>query len=465
MATSERNDAVAVLRTLRANGHVAYFAGGCVRDLLLGLSPKDYDVATDATPDRVRRLFPDTQAVGAAFGVILVRQRRSVIEVATFRADGRYTDGRRPDEVRFSTPDADAARRDFTINGLFLDPAGDGGEDRVIDFVGGRADLDAKVIRAIGNPAERFAEDHLRILRAVRFAARLGFDLDPTTREQIVAHAGHLPRISPERIAEELRKILVGPPAAMGWELLRELGLVPVIFRFLPQTSPSPGTPAEGEGVLGVEHVPPNRNHPNTLPECRESEPEFVTRSLVAASIPPASFGHGLTLASLDFLWHRSGRPADIVPWLTKAMTGKIVRGLRQGLKISNDESAEVEGILAGIGTVLAEPRPGVAKLKRFLATPTSAAARAVLEAMTKCDLRRTRIESMLPQLSELDKTEVAPPPLINGDDLTAVGAEPGPRFKVALDAAYDAQLEGRATDRSTAMAIAWAIVAGNSDS
>jgi poly(A) polymerase len=413
MATSERNDALSVLRTLRGNGHIAYFAGGCVRDLLLGLSPKDYDVATDATPDRVRKLFPDTQAVGAAFGVILVRQRRSVIEVATFRADGRYTDGRRPDEVRFSTPEADAARRDFTINGLFLDPVEADREDRVIDFVGGRADLDARIVRAIGDPAERFAEDHLRILR-------------------IMSHAGHLPRISPERIGEELRKILVGPQAAMGWKLLQELTLSPVIFRFLPAVE---STPAEREANGG--------------------EP----RSLVSAAVPPGSIGLGLALASLDYFRHAAGAPPDVRPWLAKPMVGKIVRGLRQGLKISNDESAEVEGILTGIGTVLAEPAARVAGLKRFLATPTSAAARAVLDAMALCDLHRERIESVRPELAELDLGDVAPVPLIKGDDLTAAGAQPGPRFKLALDAAYDAQLEGRVTDRDAAMAIAWGIV------
>src|SRR5687768_567649 len=164
---STREDALAVVRRLRDAGHVAYFAGGCVRDLLLGLEPKDYDVATDAPPERVRSLFNRTQAVGAAFGVILVRQRDSQVEVATFRSDGRYDDGRRPTGVRFTTAEEDARRRDFTINGLFLDPL-DG--DKVIDFVGGQEDLKAGRLRAIGDPDARFAEDHLRLLRAVRFA-------------------------------------------------------------------------------------------------------------------------------------------------------------------------------------------------------------------------------------------------------------------------------------------------------
>src|SRR5690348_11567666 len=170
-----REDAVQIVQALRAAGHAAYFAGGCVRDLLLGMEPKDYDVATDAPPQKVRSLFRNTQAVGQAFGVILVRLGRSVVEVATFRSDGAYVDGRRPSEVRFTTAEEDARRRDFTINGLFLDPLGAGTEPgvegRVIDYVGGREDLRAKVIRAIGDPDARFEEDHLRLLRAVRFAA------------------------------------------------------------------------------------------------------------------------------------------------------------------------------------------------------------------------------------------------------------------------------------------------------
>src|SRR3954471_7154893 len=172
---SDRDDALAVVRRLREAGHVAYFAGGCVRDELLGLHPTDYDVATDAPPPRVRELFQNTQAVGAAFGVILVHHRRSVIEVATFRADLEYRDGRRPEGVRFTTAEEDAKRRDFTINGLFLDPV----ENKIIDYVGGQEDLKAKRLRAIGDPNERFAEDHLRLLRAIRFAARFNLTIEP----------------------------------------------------------------------------------------------------------------------------------------------------------------------------------------------------------------------------------------------------------------------------------------------
>src|SRR5688572_28207686 len=248
-----REDALAVVQRLRGAGHVAYFAGGCVRDLLLGLEPKDYDVATDAPPDRVRELFKRTQAVGQAFGVILVRVGRSQVEVATFRAEGKYLDGRRPSEVRYTTAEEDANRRDFTINGLFLDPMprapnaaasspspsegegkGEGerpanppspgtpGEGRgegsspnamtadsphgqVIDFVGGLRDLNDRTLRAIGDPLVRFAEDYLRLLRAVRFAARFSLTIDPATAGAIHKRASLLVGISPERIADELR--------------------------------------------------------------------------------------------------------------------------------------------------------------------------------------------------------------------------------------------------------------------
>src|SRR3954449_7011506 len=174
---SDREDAIAIVRRLREAGHVAYFAGGCVRDELLGIEPTDYDVATDAPPTRVRELFSNTQAVGAAFGVILVRHRKSVIEVATFRTDLAYRDGRRPEGVQFTTAEEDAKRRDFTINGLFLDPI----ENRVIDHVGGQEDLKKEIIRAIGDPNHRFEEDHLRLLRAIRFAARFQFEIEQET--------------------------------------------------------------------------------------------------------------------------------------------------------------------------------------------------------------------------------------------------------------------------------------------
>ena len=205
-----REAAVSIVRQLRARGRVAYLAGGCVRDELLGLVPKDYDVATDASPDEVRRLFRRSGLVGAAFGVVLVRQSGVAVEVATFREDGPYSDQRRPDRGVCSTPEADARRRDFTINALFRDPLAEGG-DGIIDHVGGVADLRAGVIRAVGDASARLAEDHLRGLRAVRFAARLGFEIEPVTRGAIAADAAALRGVSPERIGEEMRRMLGHP--------------------------------------------------------------------------------------------------------------------------------------------------------------------------------------------------------------------------------------------------------------
>ncbi|MEK6703872.1 MAG: CCA tRNA nucleotidyltransferase, partial [Planctomycetota bacterium] len=223
----DRHAAVVVVRALQEAGHVAYFAGGCVRDELLGLTPSDYDVATDATPDRIASLFRRTAAVGASFGVMLVKEGQSVIEVATFRADGTYLDNRRPDSVRFSTPQDDARRRDFTVNALFLDPldtqSGPGG--RVIDHVGGLGDLARRVIRAVGDPDQRLGEDHLRALRAVRLSAKLGFSISPETAEAIARHTGELSGVSRERIGDEVRLMLGHPTRSIAIDLLQGLGL------------------------------------------------------------------------------------------------------------------------------------------------------------------------------------------------------------------------------------------------
>src|SRR5450432_36174 len=197
------NVARGIVSRLRAGGHVAYFAGGCVRDLVRGETPKDIDIATDARPEEVQEIFPRTYAVGAHFGVIVVLENGFQFEVATFRSDGAYLDGRRPTEVHFATAEEDAARRDFTINGMFFDPE----TSEVIDFVGGRTDLRARLIRAIGDPAQRFAEDRLRLLRAVRFATALGFEIEPVTWDAVVAHAPSISEISSERIREELVRI------------------------------------------------------------------------------------------------------------------------------------------------------------------------------------------------------------------------------------------------------------------
>jgi poly(A) polymerase len=412
-----------IVRTLRDAGHVAYFAGGCVRDELLGLTPKDYDVATDATPDIVQKLFRNTLAVGAAFGVVLVRVNRSQIEVATFRTDGKYTDGRRPASVQFTTAEEDARRRDFTINGMFLDPLADGG-GVVIDYVGGREDLAARRLRAIGIADERFAEDHLRMLRAVRFAARFALTIDPATAAAIGWHAKHLARISPERIAEELRAILPPPTRVEAWQMLWTLGLMPVIFRTLPER---PTAPLPGDQSL-VAHLAVNE---------------------------PISFPLALGASVLDY--RRAGAlDRAIAPLLDHDPAAISVRACRTLLKISNDESDNLAACL-DLGHLFGDELPTVAGVKRFMAKTYSADAMAMLAAIGNVgDERvRARVGWLRDQFASLAGVDVAPQPLVTGDDLTAAGMRPGPAFKRILDRVYDAQLEGRITSKEEGLRMA----------
>lgn len=421
MAQSTREDALAVLKRLREAGHVAYFAGGCVRDMLLGRQAKDFDVATDASPARVRALFGNTQAVGAAFGVILVRHRGSQIEVATFRAEAGYDDGRHPSQVRFTTAEEDAKRRDFTINGLFLDPI----ENRVIDYVGGQEDLKAKRIRAIGDPTERFNEDSLRLLRAVRFSARLDFAIEPATAAAIVAHAPQLKRISPERIAEELRVMLAAPTRTTAWHLLWELKLIDTIYRFL---------------------------------KFSRKEPEVSQDFLFDRVAPGEEIPFGLALAGAAVCYRLRTDAAldDVRSLFAKQEVNAAVQAMRQALKISNDESEAMRGTLAGLHLLLAlDDYPPVARLKRFLAEPTAGLSRKLMDALAACGIHHERIERLQRNLSQLAQTEFAPIPFINGDLLTEHGLKPGPLFKRILEAVYDAQLEGRVNSRAEALAMA----------
>jgi poly(A) polymerase len=422
-----REDATAVLTRLRQAGHAAYFAGGCVRDLLLGLMPKDYDVATDALPKQVRKLFSNTQAVGAAFGVILVRHRISVVEVATFRSDEKYEDGRRPSGVRFTSAREDAQRRDFTINGLFLDPLD---HDRVIDYVGGQEDLRARRLRAIGDPAARFAEDHLRLLRAVRFAARFSLEIEDQTAAAILRDAPLLKRISPERIADELRLMLTAPTRNTAWQLLWQFRLIDVIYRFLPMP---PGLALDRDRSL----------------------------FLAVEADGPITFGLALAAGSLCIKWLSINCPDDIRPLLAKASVRPLVRTMRQTLKISNEESDEMEGSLEGIAPLLADDAPSVARMKRFLARPTSSHSRRLMRALAKVGLHASRIAWLEQQLTELAGGDVSPAPLITGDDLTVAGLSPGPPFKRILDAVYDAQLEGRINTKEAALRLALSLAAG----
>ncbi len=410
----KRAAAEKIVGVLHDAGHVAYLAGGCVRDMLLGMAAKDYDVATDAPPPRIAELFHNTRHVGEAFGVMLVRLMRCEIEVATFRAESGYSDGRRPDHVHFTDAEHDARRRDFTINGLFYDPR----EDRVVDYVDGRADLQRGVVRAIGDPDARLGEDYLRMLRAVRFAARLGFVIDPPTRAAIERHAPRLGFISRERIGMEMRLIVTGPNAADGVELLQALALDAPAF----------------DGP----HVRPD------IATLRRLDQPGVALALTAVLIDR----HIDREAARD--------PAAA---LDRVKAVRLVRQWRSALALSNDERDRMAALLGGLRELFDWNALTVARKKRTLARPQWQELSALFEAFTAVyGLGTHRVD--LADVPPLQAEGVAPRPLIGGDDLVAAGFAPGPMFKRVLDAVYDAQLEHRVTDRGSALALAQQLAA-----
>lgn len=423
--TSEhaRGTAASIVRRLREAGHVAYFAGGCVRDELLGLDPVDYDVATDARPDAIQAMFRKTAAVGASFGVVLVKEAGGVVEVATFRSDGPYSDSRRPDRVEFADAAHDAERRDFTINALFLDPLA--AEDsasihgHVIDHVGGLADLEARVIRAVGDPERRLAEDHLRALRAVRFAARFGFAIERGTADAIREHASDLDGVSRERVGDELRRMFLAETRAEAAGLLDELSLDGVVLGVVP-------TAARGSALAGL------------------APGEFLGEP-VAVSFPAA-------LAALAF---DRGEAESL------AQVPGLVRRWRRGLCLSNEESARLRDVLEGVLEIEADwAAAGVASRKRRAAAPWFADALAVLEARNGKlgNVVRTDVGSLAG-----DGIGLAPTPLIDGNDMLEVGITPGPVFARVLSSVYDAQLEGRVSGKPEALRLAAELAGGGS--
>jgi poly(A) polymerase len=463
-----RAAATRIVRRLRDAGHVAFFAGGCVRDELLGLSPTDYDVATDATPARVRELFPRTAEVGAAFGVVLVKTDDAVVEVATFRSDGPYSDARRPDVVHFSDPRSDALRRDFTINALFLDPiaAADAPsiQGHVVDYVGGLADLRARVLRAVGDADQRLAEDHLRALRAVRFAARLGLRIDPATESAIRRHTQELRGVSRERIGDELRRMMAHPSRAAAVRLLQRLGLdAPVLdepsmpdcalhtLEALSATAPtttSVGTDAPGAGTTGA-----TPSH---------DRPPGAAAALGAGEAPPTGAVQPGAAATGKERGGAGGEPhfaVCLAAWaLDRHGPDGVGRDLalrwRRALNLSNEETDILTECLSGyLGLSgegwLALP---VARQKRTAAKDWFPAAVRLLEARDPEAAARVRS-----RVGELQRTPggLSPPPLLTGDDLVAMGMRPGRSFKAILDGVYDAQLEGRVRDRAGAMELA----------
>jgi poly(A) polymerase len=444
--SSAKQHAANIVQTLRENGHQAYFAGGCVRDLLLAREPADYDVATDATPQQVMRIFPQTFAVGEQFGVVLIppkkddrehggtgvgpSQHREAIEVATFRSDVSYSDGRHPDEVRFTKdPREDAQRRDFTINGMMLDPI----TNQILDFVGGQADLNAGIIRAIGDPDRRFEEDKLRMLRAVRFAARFIYRIDPPTLAAIEKLAPKIHQVSCERIREELTKMLTEGQARRAFELLDETKLLPEV---LPEIA----------AMKGVEQPP--QYHP-------EGD-VFIHTLLLLDKLPT---GVSKTLA-WGALLHDVGKPPtfriapDRIRFDGHVDVGvKMAAEILRRLRFSNDETDQILALVDNHMRFGDVQRMKQSTLKRFLRLPAfdehlelhridSLSSHGHLDAY---DYTREQMHSMPPEA-------IRPTPLVTGRDLIDAGYAPGPRFKEILTAVEDAQLEGRLASHDAAM-------------
>lgn len=395
--------ALEVVRRLQADGFAGLFAGGCVRDMLMGSEPKDYDVATDARPEDIIPRFKRTQQVGAKFGVVLVKVGRHAIEVATFRSDGDYEDGRRPSNIRFTTAEEDAQRRDFTINGMFFDPIA----EQVVDYVGGRQDLDARVIRAIGEPARRFAEDHLRLMRAIRFAARLGFAIETGTWEAMRHCAAEIRKISPERVRMELELILRDPNRAAGLEMLYEAGLLQHLW---------PGAAVISDQMEAV--------------LCR-------VRAL------PADAGFELALGAI-----------------LNSLPPEHAAAACEALKCSNTTLDTVEWLLRHCDALAKPERLTTADLKllmahgafRDLLALLAARLAAAGESLSPYEQVRRRAEAISPE-------QVAPPPLLSGYDLQALGLPAGPRYREILDRAYYAQLNGELDTREAALALAKALL------
>jgi len=433
---SSRELAQRVQGQLREKGYQAFFAGGCVRDLLLGRLPADYDVATDATPDEVLALFPGSLAIGAQFGVILVAEDGEKVEVATFRSDVSYSDGRHPDKVVYAkTPQEDVRRRDFTINGLLMDPV----SGVVLDYVGGREDLQAGVIRAIGDAPRRFQEDKLRMMRGVRFAARFGYRIGEETFAAMRAHAAEILQVSAERIREELTKLLTEGAARRGLELLDGAGL---LDEALPEVS----------RMKGVEQPP--QYHP-------EGDVWIHTR-LMLEELPA---GCSPTLA-WGVLLHDVGKPPT---FRSAAETGDRIRfdghveiGTQMAkeicarLRFSNEDAEQIAALVANHLRFKDALQMRASTLKRFVRLPRFDEHLELHRLDCLSSHRNLEAYDYVRRfLAETPADQVRPERLITGEDLKAMGLVPGPAFARILRAVEDAQLEGELANRAAALAFA----------
>jgi poly(A) polymerase len=419
-----------IVEKLHTKGFEALYAGGCVRDRLLGAEPHDYDVATSARPEQVEALFPRTVPVGAHFGVILVLEGDAEIQVATFRGDGAYHDGRHPESVHYTDAKGDALRRDFTINGLFYDPL----KNEVLDFVQGRNDLEKHLIRAIGNPEERFSEDKLRLLRAIRFATTLGFTIDPETWVAVLKWAPEIHAVSAERIREEFCKILLSPNRLHGFDLLDQSGLLRMI---LP----------EMEQLKGCDQ--PADFHP---------EGDVFVHTRLMLSLLPEKVSLPLVLS---VLFHDLGKPATRVVDETgrirfnghEGVSTEMSLRIMQRLRFSNEV---IDAVLPAVRLHMSfkdVPNMRIATLKRMMARPTF-----------DDELELHRVDCLgshgmldnhallIAKREEFSKEPLIPSPLLTGDDLISLGWKPSPKFAEILQSVQTLQLEGKLTSRDEAL-------------
>ncbi len=427
-ADPKRQAATEIVRKLRTKKFQAYLVGGCVRDLVMGREPKDYDVATDATPEQVVKIFPESLTVGAQFGVVMVPREEGNVEVATFRSDGRYADGRHPTEVRYAkTPEEDVRRRDFTINGLLYDPV----KEQVLDYVGGQADIRARRVRTIGDPTERFSEDRLRMLRAVRFAARFGFALDRPAAEAIRKLASEIRDVSAERVRDEILKILTEGWARQGFELLQETGLLKEV---LPEVM----------AMQGVQQPP--EFHP-------EGDVWTHTLMMLEGLKAPSP-----TLA-LGVLLHDVGKP----PTFTLRERIRFDNHVEVGAKMA--EAVCIRLRLPGRETErVVELVRHHLRFKDFPKMRRSTQLRFLRMEGFEEHLELHRLDCISSHgdlghyemaqrmLAETPAEQIKPTPLLRGDDLIAAGYKPGPLFKRILQTVEDAQLDGKLRSREDAM-------------
>jgi len=422
--------AESIVRQLVQAGHVAVYAGGCVRDALLERAYPDVDIATSATPDEVQALFPKaSDPQGKAFGVIRLRIDEHVFEIATFRVDGPYLDGRRPCSVTFTTAEEDARRRDFTINGMFFDPL----KNEVLDYVQGRTDLAAKTIRAIGDPVARFTEDRLRLFRALRFAVQLDFEIEPSTWKALVSLAPDSKVISPERVRDELAKVFISPNPARGLDLMYDSGLLAV---WIPELLEMRGCAQSPE------------HHP-------EGDVWVHTRLLLTHLKNPSP------VLAFSALLHDVGKPRTsktepngrIRFFGHEGVGARMAEEILRRLRFSNDDIGAITACIANHMAFKDAPHMRVSTLKRMLARPTFSEELELHRIDCSSSHGQLDIHAFLQnKLSEFSQEEIKPKPLVTGHDLQELGAKPGPAMGKILHQLMDEQLEGKIADRAGAL-------------